>query len=57
VAAKRDLKRKFHALYRIYRPDILYRAWPEVKSNKGSAGIDEKTFDDIEKEGLVCTGE
>lgn len=53
IAAKRDVKRKFHALYdRIYRPDILYRAWTEVKSNKGSEGVDDQSFEDIEKLGV-----
>lgn len=41
LAAKKDKQRRFHALYdRIFRLDILWRAWKEVKANKGSAGID-----------------
>ena len=41
LAAKKDKQRRFHALYdRIYRLDILWRAWKEVRANKGSAGID-----------------
>lgn len=53
MSAKRNMKRKFHALYdRIYRPDILYRAWTDVRANKGSAGIDGQTFEDIESGGV-----
>lgn len=53
LAAKKDRKRKFHALYdRIYRTDILYRAWKEVSQNGGSAGIDGVTIDDIREKGV-----
>ena len=53
LAAKRSRNRRFHALYdRIHRPDILWRAWHEVKSNKGAAGVDGISFEDIEKEGV-----
>jgi hypothetical protein len=48
LAAKRSKERKFHALYdRIYRPDIIKRAWMEVKANGGSAGVDEKAIEYI----------
>jgi RNA-directed DNA polymerase len=53
LAAKRSRNRRFHALYdRIHRPDVLWRAWYEVRSNKGAAGVDGISFDDIEKEGV-----
>ena len=53
MAAKKDKKRRFHALYdRIFRLDILWRAWKEVKENKGSAGIDDVTFEMIEEYGV-----
>lgn len=46
--AKANPTRKFHALYdKIYRPDILKTAWLKVKANKGSAGIDGVTIDQI----------
>ncbi len=53
LAAKKNRQRRFHALYdRIYRLDILWRAWKEVKENKGSAGIDGMTFEMIEEYGV-----
>jgi len=51
LAAKRCKERRFHALYdRMSRPDILWRAWMEVRANGGSAGVDGITIDKIEKE-------
>jgi len=53
LAAKRSRNRRFHALYdRIFRPDVLWRAWEEVRRNGGSAGIDGVTIADLEKEGV-----
>ena len=53
LAAKKDKQRRFHALYdRIFRLDILWRAWKEVRENKGSAGIDRITFEMIEEYGV-----
>lgn len=37
---------------RIFRLDILWRAWKEVRVNKGSAGIDGITFEIIEEYGV-----
>lgn len=52
-SAKVNAKRKFHALYdKIYRIDILKESWKKVKSNKGSAGIDKQTIEDIESIGV-----
>ena len=53
LAAKKDKQRRFHALYdRSFRLDILWRAWKEVRENKGSAGIDGITFEMIEEYGV-----
>jgi len=54
LAAKRSRERRFHALYdRIFRPDILWRAWEEVRRNGGSAGVDGITIKDVEREGVA----
>jgi RNA-directed DNA polymerase len=45
VAAKQNGKRKFPALLdRIARLDVLRHAWEQVRSNRGSAGIDGETL-------------
>jgi RNA-directed DNA polymerase len=48
AAAKRDEGRRFHALFdRIWRRDVLEKAWDRVKRNKGAAGVDAETIDSI----------
>ena len=43
-AAKADPSRRFHALYdKVHRPDVLQRAWDQVRSNRGAAGVDRVT--------------
>lgn len=52
-AAKADRTRRFHSLYdKLYRMDVLTEAWNRVRANKGAAGMDGKTIEDIEKEGV-----
>lgn len=48
LSAKVSKKRRFHALYdKVYRMDILVKAWKQVKENKGSGGIDEISINNI----------
>jgi RNA-directed DNA polymerase len=49
-AAKADPGRRFHALYdKVYRRDVLERAWESVRANRGAAGIDRPTIADVER--------
>src|SRR5881227_1052314 len=53
-AAKADPGRRFHALYdKVYRRDVLERAWELVRANKGAAGIDRQTIADVEQYGVT----
>lgn len=48
--AKQEPKFRFYTLYgHLTRDDVLEAAWKQVKQNKGSAGIDGITIEDIEK--------
>jgi group II intron reverse transcriptase/maturase len=52
-AAKADPGRRFHALYdKVYRRDVLERAWGLVRANRGAAGIDRITIQDVERYGV-----
>lgn len=43
---------RFYALYdKVYREDVLAHAYACCKANGGAAGVDEQTFEDIEKYG------
>lgn len=49
-AAKADPGRRFHALYdKVYRRDVLERAWGQVRANRGAAGIDRITLTHVEQ--------
>ena len=52
-AAKADPRRRFHALHdKVYRRDVLERAWELVRANRGAAGIDKQTIADVEQYGV-----
>jgi RNA-directed DNA polymerase len=52
-AAKASPTRRFHALYdKVYREDVLARAWQAVKANAGAAGVDQRTIEQIEQQGV-----
>jgi RNA-directed DNA polymerase len=51
--AKQDQDRRFHALYdKVARSDVLWRAWGEVRANRGAAGVDGITIDDVVASGV-----
>src|SRR5437867_10175457 len=52
-AAKRDLQRRFHALYdKLALPYVLEAAWQSVRQNEGAPGIDQQTLEQIEAAGV-----
>ncbi len=53
-AAKADPGRRFHTLSdKVYRRDVLERAWVNVRRNGGAAGIDRKTIADVQEYGVA----
>jgi RNA-directed DNA polymerase len=51
--AKGSPSYRFYAVYdKMYRSDVLAHAYDCCKSNKGAAGVDGQTFEDIETYGL-----
>jgi RNA-directed DNA polymerase len=52
-AAKADPGRRFHALFdKVFRRDILWRAWVMVRWNNGAPGIDKLTLAQVEEYGV-----
>src|SRR5450755_38745 len=52
-AAKADPERRFHALRdKVYREDVLQRAWHAGRRNNGAPGIDKTTLADVEEYGV-----
>ncbi|MGI5238569.1 group II intron reverse transcriptase/maturase [Dactylosporangium sp. CA-139066] len=53
-AAKADPGRRFHALRdKVFRRDVLWRAWVAVRRNNGAPGIDKITLDQVEEYGVA----
>jgi hypothetical protein len=53
AAAKRARERDFHALHgRADGADMLHEAWHRVRCNKGPAGVDRLTIDEVEQDGV-----
>jgi RNA-directed DNA polymerase len=53
AAAKRAPGRRFHALYdQMCRDDILHEAWKRVRRNRGAAGMDRVSIQDVEQYGV-----
>ena len=52
-AAKADPKRRVHSLRdKVYREDVLQRAWIAVRRNNSAPGIDKTTLADVEEYGV-----
>ncbi len=52
-AAKADPGRRFHTLSdKVYRRDVLERAWVDVRRNGGAAGIDRTSITDVQEYGV-----
>jgi RNA-directed DNA polymerase len=52
--AKAEPKFRFYSLYdKTYRMEVLTEAYRKAKANGGASGVDDVTFDDVEKEGIA----
>jgi RNA-directed DNA polymerase len=51
--ARQDEDRRFHALYdKVARSDVLWKAWGEVRANRGAPGVDGVSIDDVVRFGV-----
>jgi group II intron reverse transcriptase/maturase len=54
-SAKQQPHRRFHALFdKVARSDVLFRAWDEVRANRGAPGVDGVTIDQVEASGVAA---
>ena len=52
-SAKQCPERRFHALFdKVARSDVMWRAWSDVRANKGAPGVDGVSIDAIEEAGV-----
>ena len=52
--AKSEPDFRFYQLYdKVYRADVLQRAWAQAKANHGAPGVDGESFEDIESKGVT----
>lgn len=46
--SKQEKEVRFYSLYdKVYREDVLWEAWRQVKANKGAPGVDGKRIEDV----------
>jgi retron-type reverse transcriptase len=46
--SKQDKKKRFYSLYdKVWRADVLWEAWRQVKANKGAPGVDGMAIETI----------
>jgi len=52
-SAKQNPERRFHALFdKVARSDVMWRAWGDVRANKGAPGVDGVSIDAVERSGV-----
>ena len=52
-SAKQDRTRRFHALHdKVARSDVMWRAWVDVATNQGAAGVDGVSIAQVETGGV-----